>query len=114
MATVFMGGAPLSNCFGFIDGTVIPILRPNSNQRILFNGHKRIHGVKFQSLALPNGLTVLEILVDNMKVGAMTALCYRNLDCSHTYNIWHRIMENLFVHMVILFTFSIFTPRLPR
>lgn len=111
--SLFMGKEYLCQIDWVYDGTVLRISRPNSNQQILFNGHKRIHGVKFQSLALPNGLTVLEILVDNMKVGAMTALCYRNLDCSHTYNIWHRIMENLFVHMVILFTLSIFTPRLP-
>ena len=51
--------APLSNCFGFIDGTVRSISRPNSNQRI-FNGHKRIHG----SLALPNGLIVGHIKID--------------------------------------------------
>ena len=36
-------GAPLNNCFGFIDG-------------IVCNGHKRVHSLKFQSVALPNGL----------------------------------------------------------
>ena len=25
-------------------------------QRIVYNGHKRVHGLKFQSVALPNGL----------------------------------------------------------
>jgi len=49
-------GAPLNNCFGFVDGTVCPILRPQENQRIVYNGHKRTHALKFQSLALPNGL----------------------------------------------------------
>lgn len=49
-------GAPLLNCFGFIDGTVIPICRPRENQRIVYNGHKRVHAMKFQSVALPNGL----------------------------------------------------------
>ena len=38
------------------DGTVLRISRPNSSQEILFNGHKRIHGIKFQQLALPNGV----------------------------------------------------------
>ena len=28
-------GAPLPNCFGFIDGTVRPISRPGEHQRIL-------------------------------------------------------------------------------
>ena len=49
-------GAPLNNCFGFIDGTVRPISRPGQHQRIVYNGHKWIHSLKFQSVALPNGL----------------------------------------------------------
>ena len=49
-------GAPLNNCFGFIDGTVRPIARPGTNQRILYNGHKRVHSLKFQAVAIPNGL----------------------------------------------------------
>ena len=36
-------GAPLNNCFGFIDGTVRPISRPGQHQRIVYNGHKRVH-----------------------------------------------------------------------
>ncbi|RXN37054.1 Retrovirus-related Pol polyprotein from transposon 412 [Labeo rohita] len=49
-------GAPLENCFGFIDGTVRPIARPGITQRILYNGHKRIHSLKYQAVAIPNGL----------------------------------------------------------
>lgn len=49
-------GSPLNNCFGFIDGTVRPICRPGENQQIVYNGHKRIHALKFQSVALPNGI----------------------------------------------------------
>ena len=49
-------GAPLNNCFGFIDGTVRPIARPGEHQRVVYNGHKRVHALKFQSIALPNGL----------------------------------------------------------
>ena len=33
-------GAPLENCFGFIDGTVRAIARPGQYQRVLYNGHK--------------------------------------------------------------------------
>ena len=47
---------PLDNCFGFVDGTVRPISRPNEHQRIVYNGQKRVHALKFQSLSLPNGL----------------------------------------------------------
>ena len=49
-------GAPLENCFGFVDGTVRPISRPGANQRLVYNGHKRVHALKFLSVALPNGL----------------------------------------------------------
>lgn len=49
-------GSPLDNCFGFVDGTVRPISRPGQHQRAVYNGHKRVHALKFQSVALPNGL----------------------------------------------------------
>ena len=49
-------GAALDNCFGFIDGTVCPICRPGELQRVVYNGHKRVHALKFQCVALPNGL----------------------------------------------------------
>ena len=54
--TVQQKGSPLSNCFSFIDGMVHPICRPRENQRIVYNGHKRVHALKFQSVALPSGL----------------------------------------------------------
>lgn len=53
---VQMTGAPLPKCWGFIDGTVRPICRPSRNQRIVFNGHKRVHALKYQSIVLPNGI----------------------------------------------------------
>ncbi|CAC5383587.1 unnamed protein product [Mytilus coruscus] len=46
--------APLLNCWGFIDGTVRPLCRPTTNQRILFNGNKRVHAIKFQSIVASN------------------------------------------------------------
>ena len=49
-------GAALNSCFGFIDGTVRPISCPGQHQRIVYNGHKRVDSLKFQSVALPNGL----------------------------------------------------------
>ena len=49
-------GAALDNCWGFIDGTVRPICRPKENQRMVYNGHKRVHALKFQSIVTPNGL----------------------------------------------------------
>lgn len=49
-------GAALQNCWGFIDGTVRPICRPTHNQRLVYNGHKRVHSLKYQSVVAPNGL----------------------------------------------------------
>ena len=51
-------GAPLLNVWGFIDGTVRGICRPKSYQQSVFNGHKRIHALKFQSIVAPNGVIV--------------------------------------------------------
>ena len=34
-------GSPLDNCFGFINGTVRGIARPQVDQRIVYNGHKK-------------------------------------------------------------------------
>ena len=49
-------GAALNNCIGFVDGTVRPITRPGKLQRSVYNGHKRVHALKFQSVVLPNGM----------------------------------------------------------
>ena len=49
-------GAALDNCWGFIDGTVRPICRPQMNQKTVYNGHKRVHALKFQSVVASNGL----------------------------------------------------------
>ena len=48
-------GAALES-FGFVDGTVRPISRPKEHQGTVYNGHKRVHGLKFQSVTIPNGL----------------------------------------------------------
>ena len=40
-------GAPLTNCGGFVDGTVPPVSRLGRNQRVLYNVHKRVRAVKF-------------------------------------------------------------------
>lgn len=55
---VHQKGAPLSRCWGFIDGTVRPITRPGVDQRQVYNGHKRVHALKFQSVVTPDGIIV--------------------------------------------------------
>ena len=48
--------AALNNTWGFIDGTVRPISRPRIHQRMVYNGHKRQHALKYQSITIPNGV----------------------------------------------------------
>ena len=75
-------GAALNNCFGFIDGTVRPISCPGQHQRIVYNGHKRVDSLKFQSVALPNGL------IGNI-YGPVGKLC--SLGCHKSHKLSHKI-----------------------
>ncbi|XP_014674818.1 PREDICTED: uncharacterized protein LOC106814941 isoform X2 [Priapulus caudatus] len=49
-------GAALTNCWGFVDGTVRPVCRPSQHQQVMYNGHKRLHALKFQSVTAANGM----------------------------------------------------------
>ncbi len=51
-------GCPLSNVWGFIDGTLMRTCHPKYNQEVLFSGHKRHYGVKYQMVMAPNGMIV--------------------------------------------------------
>jgi quinol monooxygenase YgiN len=42
--------------WGFIDGTLRKTCRPSYFQKLLYSGHKRCHGIKFQSVFTPDGL----------------------------------------------------------
>ena len=53
---VLMEGSPLDNVWGFIDVTLRPCSRPTRDQRAVYNGHKRVHGIKFQSITIPSGI----------------------------------------------------------
>ena len=57
-ASIHERSAAISNCFGFVDGSLVPICRPGNNQRIFYNGHKRVHAIKYQAVSAPNGLCV--------------------------------------------------------
>ena len=46
----------LENCWGFIEGIVRLLCMPNQNQKILYKGHKRVHGIKVQCVVAPDGL----------------------------------------------------------
>lgn len=53
-------GSALPNIWGFIDGTVRKICRPGNSteQRAMYNGHKRSHAVKYQAVTTPDGMIV--------------------------------------------------------
>jgi hypothetical protein len=70
--TIQQKGAALDNCWGFVDGTVRPICRPGEHQRMMYNGHKRVHGLKCQSIVTPNGM------IANLfgPVGKFSSICF--------------------------------------
>lgn len=49
-------GSPLPDIWGFIDGTFRPTCRPGEDQKTLYSGHYRLHGIKFQAVMTPNGI----------------------------------------------------------
>ncbi|KAL3184217.1 hypothetical protein MRX96_032331 [Rhipicephalus microplus] len=59
-ATVFtvehQEGAPLKNCWGFIDGTARRICRPSKLQQEHYSGHKRFYCQKYQAVMCANGI----------------------------------------------------------
>ncbi|KAE9343150.1 hypothetical protein PF008_g9812 [Phytophthora fragariae] len=48
--------AYIEGVWGFIDGTVRPICRPGIGQQAVYNGHKRVHAFKFQTVVAPDGM----------------------------------------------------------
>ncbi|ETV93793.1 hypothetical protein H310_12357 [Aphanomyces invadans] len=56
--SVVAKGAEVHNVWAFIDGTVRECCRPevDERQRTVYNGHKRRHAVKFQTLVTPDGI----------------------------------------------------------
>lgn len=42
--------------WGFIDGTFLGVCRPTQEQRKLWSGYKKKHGIKYQGIVTPDGL----------------------------------------------------------
>ncbi|KIJ53223.1 hypothetical protein M422DRAFT_103130, partial [Sphaerobolus stellatus SS14] len=51
-------GAPLDSIVGLIDGTLQKNARPIHNQRLVYNGWKRIHCLKYHAVISPDGLVI--------------------------------------------------------
>ena len=77
-------GFPLGNSFGFNDGTVRPISRPGEDQNVVYNGHKRIHALKFQSVTLPNRPIAHlfgPVGISRFRVGGLSCLFLNTCNC---------------------------------
>lgn len=57
-AAVTAKGSCYEGVVGFIDGTLNPIARPIKLQETVYNGHVRQHGLKYQGIVTPDGMTV--------------------------------------------------------
>jgi hypothetical protein len=57
-AVIANKGVPLTDCIGFIDGTLKSICRPSKNDNRMYNGHKKTYGVKFQGVVAPDGIII--------------------------------------------------------
>jgi hypothetical protein len=49
-------GASLTNFWGFIDETFRPSCQPIESLDVMYGGHKRQHGLKFQAIMGADGL----------------------------------------------------------
>lgn len=49
-------GAPLDQCWGFIDCTICQIYRPKKWQQGCYNGYKHLHALKYSAVKSPDGL----------------------------------------------------------
>jgi hypothetical protein len=57
-AVIHAKGAPVDFVPAFIDGTLQNTARPVFNQRIVFNGWKRRHCLKYQCVLTPDGIVI--------------------------------------------------------
>jgi hypothetical protein len=51
-------GSPIRTIWGFINCTIQQICRPTFGQRVVYNGHKKFHALKFQAVMVACGLIV--------------------------------------------------------
>ena len=111
---IFYSRTNWPNCFGSVDGTVLRIFRPKINQNIVYNGHKRAHGIKFQSLPLPNGL-IGNVSGPYLGKLDMIVPCHTSLGCSRIYRdqYWHDNRPSAFMAIQHTPHRFIFKPHFP-
>ena len=70
----YVRGGAVDNCFSGFDDTVCQISCPKLKQNNSYNVLKRVHPLKFQTIALPNGL--IASLQGPYEGGDTIALCF--------------------------------------
>ncbi|OAD76509.1 hypothetical protein PHYBLDRAFT_165036 [Phycomyces blakesleeanus NRRL 1555(-)] len=82
--------SPAMYCVGFIDGTFNKIARPIVDQEGAYNGHYRGHGLKYQAVVTPDGITS----------------SIMRLDCDRNHNVCMYCESQLDVMMCVAFDFT--------
>jgi hypothetical protein len=57
-AAIVAKGLCYREVVGLIDGTLNATYRPENAQEVVYNGHVRQHGLKYQSVVTPDGITI--------------------------------------------------------
>src|SRR6266481_5782983 len=54
--TLHAHGAPTRPIISFIDCTIVQTCRPSVSEKLVYTGYKKFHGMKFQAIAVHNGM----------------------------------------------------------
>ena len=96
--TVAVKGVLLYDCFDFVDGTIARTCGPVLNKRVVYRLYTRLHGMKSQSVVLPNGLIIsLEGQWEGWRHESV--LCFMNRVYLINSSGWHGLIINLCFYM---------------
>ena len=83
-------GADLKKVWGFIDGTIRPIFRPGKKKQcMMYNGRMKVHSIKFQFIATPNGL--IASLYGPVEGKSTTVQCWLDPKCWTSFKRKHLV-----------------------
>ncbi|OAD80322.1 hypothetical protein PHYBLDRAFT_137878 [Phycomyces blakesleeanus NRRL 1555(-)] len=72
--------SPAMHCVGFIDGTFNKIARLIVDQEGAYNSHYQGHGLKYQTVVIPDGITSSIMRLDSSRNHDMCMYCKSQLD----------------------------------
>jgi len=80
LADCLSNESPLTNCIGFIDGTIRKICKPVVDvDGAMYTGAKKMFGLKYQAVLGPDGLVMHLTECDSAAVHDFTVFCESNL-----------------------------------